>query len=235
MNQIVRPAFPRNRVVSREEWLKARKAHLKNEKALTRMRDMVERRAARAALGEGRKGLRVRHRRAARRRSPSCSAATASSSCITSCGAGTWTRAARAARCRPITPKARWCIWRTTTSVTCTSRAGRSTSSRPISKRLGWKATCVSSYGSDFNFDYHVSFTDEQMANGKLDYNYQTIDWSHGLERTAGLQRLHQERGRRGVPHLLQLRARQRRGDRRVHLSRHRHQRAATRTRSWTG
>ena len=26
-------------VVSREEWLKARKAHLKNEKALTRMRD----------------------------------------------------------------------------------------------------------------------------------------------------------------------------------------------------
>jgi len=34
-------------VVSREEWLKARKAHLKNEKALTRMRDLVsaERRA----------------------------------------------------------------------------------------------------------------------------------------------------------------------------------------------
>ena len=28
-----------HRVVSRDEWLKARKAHLKNEKALTRMRD----------------------------------------------------------------------------------------------------------------------------------------------------------------------------------------------------
>jgi predicted dithiol-disulfide oxidoreductase (DUF899 family) len=30
-----------NKVVSRDEWLAARKAHLKNEKALTRMRDLV--------------------------------------------------------------------------------------------------------------------------------------------------------------------------------------------------
>ena len=30
-----------SKVVSREAWLVARKAHLKNEKALTRMRDMV--------------------------------------------------------------------------------------------------------------------------------------------------------------------------------------------------
>src|SRR6266704_633423 len=36
-----------HRVVSRDEWLAARKAHLKSEKALTRMRDLVaaERRA----------------------------------------------------------------------------------------------------------------------------------------------------------------------------------------------
>ena len=36
-----------HKIVSREEWLKARKAHLRNEKALTRMRDLVsaERRA----------------------------------------------------------------------------------------------------------------------------------------------------------------------------------------------
>ena len=36
-----------HRVVSQEEWLAARKAHLKNEKALTRLRDLVaaERRA----------------------------------------------------------------------------------------------------------------------------------------------------------------------------------------------
>jgi predicted dithiol-disulfide oxidoreductase (DUF899 family) len=30
-----------DKIVSRDEWLAARKAHLKNEKALTRMRDLV--------------------------------------------------------------------------------------------------------------------------------------------------------------------------------------------------
>jgi predicted dithiol-disulfide oxidoreductase (DUF899 family) len=30
-----------HRIVSQEEWLAARKAHLRNEKALTRMRDLV--------------------------------------------------------------------------------------------------------------------------------------------------------------------------------------------------
>src|SRR5205814_4920832 len=29
-----------------------------------------------------------------------------------------------------------------------------------------------SSAGSDFNFDYHVSFTPEEMAEGKSEYNY---------------------------------------------------------------
>jgi predicted dithiol-disulfide oxidoreductase (DUF899 family) len=38
---------------------------------------------------------------------------------------------------------------------------------------MGWKLTWVSSYGSDFNFDYHVSFTPEQIANGRVDYNYE--------------------------------------------------------------
>jgi predicted dithiol-disulfide oxidoreductase (DUF899 family) len=31
----------------------------------------------------------------------------------------------------------------------------------------------VSSYGSDFSFDYHVSFTPEQIAEGKAYYNYE--------------------------------------------------------------
>jgi predicted dithiol-disulfide oxidoreductase (DUF899 family) len=30
-----------HKIVSRDEWLAARKAHLKNEKALTRLRDLV--------------------------------------------------------------------------------------------------------------------------------------------------------------------------------------------------
>ena len=54
-------------------------------------------------------------------------------------------------------------------------------------QRLGWKFDFVSSYGSDFNFDYHVSFTDEQMASGKLDYNYETIASEHGFNELPGI------------------------------------------------
>lgn len=41
-------------------------------------------------------------------------------------------------------------------------------------KRMGWKFKWVSSYGSDFNFDYHVSFSKEEIASGKVIYNYGT-------------------------------------------------------------
>ncbi len=43
----------------------------------------------------------------------------------------------------------------------------------PFKKRLGWDFTWVSSHGSDFNHDYRVSFTPEEMASGKVDYNYE--------------------------------------------------------------
>lgn len=39
-------------------------------------------------------------------------------------------------------------------------------------KRMGWSFPWVSSDGSDFNFDYHASFTPEQIAQGKAYYNY---------------------------------------------------------------
>jgi predicted dithiol-disulfide oxidoreductase (DUF899 family) len=39
-------------------------------------------------------------------------------------------------------------------------------------KRMGWKFQWVSSFESEFNFDYHVSFTPEEKANGKVYYNY---------------------------------------------------------------
>jgi predicted dithiol-disulfide oxidoreductase (DUF899 family) len=39
-------------------------------------------------------------------------------------------------------------------------------------KRMGWKFPWVSSFDSDFNFDYHVSFTPEQRSGGKVYYNY---------------------------------------------------------------
>lgn len=39
-------------------------------------------------------------------------------------------------------------------------------------KRMGWSFSWVSSNGGDFNFDYHVSFTPEEIAEGKAYYNF---------------------------------------------------------------
>jgi predicted dithiol-disulfide oxidoreductase (DUF899 family) len=39
-------------------------------------------------------------------------------------------------------------------------------------KRMGWGFEWVSSDGSDFNHDFHVSFTEQEVASGKVDYNY---------------------------------------------------------------
>jgi predicted dithiol-disulfide oxidoreductase (DUF899 family) len=38
-------------------------------------------------------------------------------------------------------------------------------------RRMGWSFKWVSSHGSDFNHDYHVSFTPEELA-GEVYYNY---------------------------------------------------------------
>ncbi|HVY92005.1 MAG TPA: thioredoxin family protein [Bryobacteraceae bacterium] len=39
-------------------------------------------------------------------------------------------------------------------------------------KRMGWRFPWVSSTGTDFNFDYNVSFSAEKNPNGKGTYNY---------------------------------------------------------------
>jgi predicted dithiol-disulfide oxidoreductase (DUF899 family) len=38
--------------------------------------------------------------------------------------------------------------------------------------RMGWRFPWVSAFGSDFNFDYGVSFTEDQLASGRLFYNF---------------------------------------------------------------
>jgi predicted dithiol-disulfide oxidoreductase (DUF899 family) len=40
-------------------------------------------------------------------------------------------------------------------------------------KRMGWRFPWVSSFGTDFNYDYNVSFTKEDLAKGDVYYNYQ--------------------------------------------------------------
>jgi predicted dithiol-disulfide oxidoreductase (DUF899 family) len=39
-------------------------------------------------------------------------------------------------------------------------------------QRMGWKFPWVSSHGTTFNRDFHVSFTADERASGKADYNF---------------------------------------------------------------
>jgi predicted dithiol-disulfide oxidoreductase (DUF899 family) len=39
-------------------------------------------------------------------------------------------------------------------------------------QRMGWTFPWASSHGSDFNYDYNVSFTREQQRSGNMEYNY---------------------------------------------------------------
>ena len=42
----------------------------------------------------------------------------------------------------------------------------------PFRQRMGWHVRWVSSYGNDFNHDFNVSFTPEEIAAGRATYNY---------------------------------------------------------------
>jgi predicted dithiol-disulfide oxidoreductase (DUF899 family) len=44
--------------------------------------------------------------------------------------------------------------------------------------RMGWHFPWYSSEGSDFNYDFGVSFTDEQIASGRVDYNFQMTEFT---------------------------------------------------------
>ena len=172
-----------HRIVSREEWLAARKTHLKNEKALTRMRDLVS--AERRALpwvkvekeyvfdtAEGKKTLAELFGRNSQliihhfmwRHDLDMGCVSCSLEADHAEGAlvhlenhdVTYVRVSRA-------PLAKLAAYK---------------------KRLGWKAKWVSSYGSDFNYDYGVSFTKEDLAKGKVNYNYGMVE---GFDELPGL------------------------------------------------
>jgi predicted dithiol-disulfide oxidoreductase (DUF899 family) len=42
----------------------------------------------------------------------------------------------------------------------------------PFQKRMGWGFTWVSSFGSDFNYDFQATATAEELAAGKMFYNF---------------------------------------------------------------
>ncbi len=95
-------------------------------------------------------------------------------------------------------------------------------------KRMGWRFPWVSSYGSDFNYDYHVSFSKDERAGGKVYYNYAETEFPS--EEGPGAQRVLQGQDRRDLPHLLHLCARAGYFARRVQLPGPWRRRAATKT-----
>lgn len=53
-----------------------------------------------------------------------------------------------------------------------------------LRKRMGWRFPWVSSFHSNFNYDFNVSFTPDQMTQGKAFYNYRA--GNPGLEDLSG-------------------------------------------------
>ncbi len=161
----------RNQVVSHEEWLNARLELLAAEKEFTRQRDALTRRrmampwervekpyrfegpdGARslADLFDGRSQLIVYHFMFGPDWKEACK------SC--SFWADNFDRIPIHLAHRDVT-------------LTAVSRAPLA-KLNAYQKRMGWSFPWVSSEGSDFNFDYHVSFTPEEVAEGKAYYNY---------------------------------------------------------------
>jgi predicted dithiol-disulfide oxidoreductase (DUF899 family) len=174
-----------HRIVSQEEWLAARKAHLRNEKALTRMRDLVA--AERRALPwvkmdktyffdttEGKKELAdlfghnsqlVIHHFMWRH--------DLDQGCVS---------------CSLEADHAEGALVHLQNHDVSYVRVSRAPLEKLLAykQRLGWAAEWVSSWNSDFNFDFQVSFTEEQLA-GKVTYNYESIDGSHAFNELPGL------------------------------------------------
>jgi predicted dithiol-disulfide oxidoreductase (DUF899 family) len=56
---------------------------------------------------------------------------------------------------------------------------------------MGWTFPWASSVGGDFNFDFNVSFTEEQQRGGGVEYNYRREEapqWREGQEGAEGAE-----------------------------------------------
>jgi predicted dithiol-disulfide oxidoreductase (DUF899 family) len=182
--------MPSHPVVSRQEWLEARKAHLMREKEFTLVRDRLsaERRAlpwvkldktytfdgprgkqTLADLFEGHPQLVVQHFMFAPDWSEGCK------SC--SFWADGFERMVPHLAARD-------------TALVAISRA-------PLQKldafkaRMGWTFDWFSSAGNDFNHDYAVSFTPEEIKSGAKIYNFGTSGF--GAEEAPGISVFHRD------------------------------------------
>ena len=58
-------------------------------------------------------------------------------------------------------------------------------------KRMGWQFKWVSSHCSDFNYDFRVSFTPEEVASGRIDYNFG--EWDETGEEWPGVSAFYKD------------------------------------------
>jgi predicted dithiol-disulfide oxidoreductase (DUF899 family) len=173
-------------IVSRDEWLAARKDLLKREKELTRLRDQlsVERRAlpwvkiekdyvfdapegkvTLADLFEGRSQLFIKHFMMAPGQVTQCVGCSLEVDHLE----GILVH-----------------LQNHDVSYAAVARAPVE-EIEIVGKRMGWKFPWVSSYHSDFNYDFNVSFTREQIASSRALYNYQQApEWAAELEDLSG-------------------------------------------------
>jgi len=173
-----------HKIVIHEEWLAAREAHLKNEKALTRMRDLVN--ADRRKLPwvrvtkeyvfdttEGKKTL-------AELFGTNSQLIVQHFMWRDDLGAGCVGCSLHADHAEGALVH----LQNHDVSYVMVSRAplDRLTAYK---KRMGWHAEWVSSLGSDFNHDYHVSFTKDELATGEVYYNYRMT--KDGFDELPGL------------------------------------------------
>jgi predicted dithiol-disulfide oxidoreductase (DUF899 family) len=166
-------------IVSREEWIAARKAHLLREKELTRLRDQVgaERRALpwvqvdKSYVFDGPDGRETLAQLFAGR-----------SQLIVYHFMWRWDLDMGCDGCSFLSDHidgANLHLPHHDVTLVVVSRAPLA-KLEAYKKRMDWRFKWVSSYGSDFNYDYHVSFTEDDLAKGKVYYNYEMTEASIG-------------------------------------------------------
>ena len=174
-----------NRIVSRDEWLTARKAHLKNEKALTRMRDLVA--AERRTLPWVKVEKEYVFDTAAGRRTLA-DLFGPNSQLIVHHFMWRHDLDSGCPSCSLEADHAEGALVHLVNHDVSYVRVSRAPIEKLLAyqRRMGWTAEWVSSWRSDFNFDYGVSFTKEELK-GKVTYNYTLIDGGEAFDELPGL------------------------------------------------
>src|SRR5712671_5442565 len=155
-----------NRIVTRDEWLAARKAHLAKEKELTRLRDQLsaerrelpwvkvekhyvfdgpQGRETLADLFGGRSQLIVKHFMLGPGWQEGCVGCSFEMDHVD----GILAHLAQRDVGYVAVSRAPW------------------PEIEAFRKRMGWRVKWVSSHGSDFNYDFHVSFSADEMSKGE--------------------------------------------------------------------